>query len=342
MIKNSRNILFRTDANPEIGLGHLSRCVSLALEFKKLNHNVIFVIRNNDTAKEYLAYYELDYIIIDNMIAKKEMQFISKIVEDNKVKIVFIDSYELNSNSVYLNFFKKIKNITVVTIEGFKKYPVQGDIIINPNLFASDKVKFYDQKKSKLLFGINYSLLKPDYLNAALNNKERNNILVTFGGSDSQNATIPILNALKDLKHSILVVIGPFFDERNTERIKQICNLHDNISCFENLTDLKSLYKKSFIAICAAGVTVSELIYFNIPALVYYTSDNQKLIAQKYDGLQLGLNLGDFNDFDNEFLKKKLDLLVCNRYSYFLKNNKKKMKGNPVRRVVEEITDYIK
>ena len=40
------NIFFRTDSSLSIGTGHLSRCINLADELKKMNNNIFFISRN--------------------------------------------------------------------------------------------------------------------------------------------------------------------------------------------------------------------------------------------------------------------------------------------------------
>ncbi|MFW6029999.1 MAG: UDP-2,4-diacetamido-2,4,6-trideoxy-beta-L-altropyranose hydrolase [Halanaerobiales bacterium] len=335
------NFFIRVDANKNIGIGHVSRCISLGLELRRRNHKVIFVSRSDKIIKEILKKYNLQFILLDGTSSiTEEKNIIFNIIKKYKINVGIVDSYELNSSKEYLSFLKGIKNFYLVTIEGYKKYPVQGDVIINPNIFAKDRKYLYNKNESKLLFGPEYTLIKPEYLEVNHKKNDYGNILVTFGGSDPQQMTLPIMQDIKDITRSISIVIGPFYD--NKKEIRVISNAYPNISVYEDLYDLKSLFLNTHLAVCGAGFTVSELIYFNIPSIVYWTVENQKLIAEKYGKLRLGINMGNSKDYDGQKLFQYIKTMFDNQaiYNEFIANNKKIIPDNPIKLVVNELVCF--
>ena len=51
-------VVFRVDSSTQMGLGHLMRCLSLADELKKQNHNITFICRELNGNSIELAKYK--------------------------------------------------------------------------------------------------------------------------------------------------------------------------------------------------------------------------------------------------------------------------------------------
>ena len=333
------NILIRADGNSKIGLGHVSRCISLALELETLGAEVYFLARKNEIVRNFLDEHNINYYLFEFDSIKKEISFITNFVNKNNIQKGIFDSYELNSNECYMYSIHDISNFSVICIEGYKKYPIQADVIINPNLFAKDRLELYDPSQSKLLFGPEYALLRPIYNKVEEKNNQFNNkVLVTFGGGDVKGLTLPVVKSLLEIDNiKIDVVVGPYAEKKET--IKKISKDNTNLNYYYNLTNLLDRYIQADICVCAAGSTVLELIKFNIPILTYSVADNQKLVAKKVEELRLGYNLGQAEEFCEDRLKTKIIEILNNKRQYkkFLMNCENMINSNTTRKVAEEI-----
>ncbi len=321
-------------------MGHLSRCISLALQFITHEGNtVVFAIWANPVAQNYLERYNLPYVCLMKETPKQETLQLQKMIVEGGYQVGVFDSYDLNAHPGYLHFFKRIPEFTVVAIEDNVKYPEQADIIINPNLFGGDRLNLYDPNQSLLLFGPQYALLNPTLL--PQRKTADDSILITFGGSDPQRMTLPVLQAISELGFPCSVIVGPFFEE--TAKIKGYCESFAHLHVHEQVTDLGPFLARSKLAICASGSTIHEAAYLGVPTLTYWTVPNQRLTAEKYGELGLGVNMGAWADFDPGRLNTEVKSLLNNptEYEVMVHRNRKLIDGAGGQRLVKEITRYV-
>ena len=93
-------IAFRVDSSKKIGLGHISRCITLAKEFKKRKIKIVFISKEIDSfSKNILKKFGLKLILINNNQSIKDDSLITAdIIKRKKINLLFLDSYKLDLN----------------------------------------------------------------------------------------------------------------------------------------------------------------------------------------------------------------------------------------------------
>lgn len=336
------NIVFRLDATPEIGMGHLMRCFALSEELTNRKHKCHFL--SNVHSDKVCEKIDKSEVIIEKIStspkSNQDLDYLINFSKINDIDWVVTDHYDINSE-----YIKKIKanGFKVLSIDDISQIYYACDLVVNQNI-GSDRLEFDADDNTKLLLGPKYVMLRDELLRGkekvVRENVER--ILVTLGGIDYDNLTLKVLELLTEFIEKnieIIVVFGPLNKIDGDFESKIIKLDKHNIRVVFSPENIADIYKESDIAISAGGSSCYELAYFGIPNLIITVSNNQLNIAKEFDKEKIGIYLGDGNKFETKKWKKKISELIDN---YDLR---KKMSQNGKELIdgkgKEKIVDYL-
>jgi spore coat polysaccharide biosynthesis predicted glycosyltransferase SpsG len=139
-------------------------------------------------------------------------------------------------------------------------------------------------------------------------------VLVTLGGADTDNVTLKVIKALKQITISSLevkVVVGPA--NPNKETLEQEVASKPNFKLLENVTNMPELMAWADLAVSAGGSTCWEMAYMGLPNIVIVLADNQRLIAEKLHEFGAVLNLGWNTKLSVENIMQAVDLFLFSK-----------------------------
>ena len=263
-----KRIIFRIIGNPEIGMGHIYRALTLAHEIN--DHEIIFLCTeeeklavNKITGKEY----KVESVHTDALIKR---------IRELKPALVVNDC--LDTSSKYVSALAK-SNIKTLNFEDFGTGSKLADIVIN---------ELFDVPLSKgknIKWGKDFMFLREEFFSSKPNQwrKSVNSILVTFGGSDPRNLTLRILKKIlpwcREKSLSVRVVVGTGY--QHLEALNPIITKFSDVVSFTNSTGVISdLMENCQIAICGNGRTVYELSHMRIPGIVI--SHHERELSHKF------------------------------------------------------------
>ena len=288
----------KTDANEDIGSGHLQRCLNLA-EFLKSEHDVTFLFCNtsnliiNEVKKNFKT-----IVFQDN---KNLLDKIKKNLKKNKYNFLILDDYSTNYTweKAINNHFSKV---LIIGDHLNKKH--YCDFYLNQNVIDDKSQKSLLKKFSsiKCLLGPKYALLDKNYLRYA--KKEKNqiylkNIIISFGGSDKENLTDKVLSILSQRKFNqfkIKVAIGRNYQYFNDLSKKYKSN--NRIIFYKGLNSLAKINHNSDLSIGAGGISTWERLCLSLPSLVFLVSDNQKVTINALRKKNFIIYAGKIKKFD--------------------------------------------
>lgn len=305
---NNLQVSFYTEAGSKRGMGHLIRCYTIYQKFKDMGIKSAFFL-DSDVDYRY-KFNDIEYF------KWEEFTF------DNKVNILFIDSYKADIE-LYNKISKCVKVPVYIDDYGRLDYP--RGLIIN---FAPEARKFFKSRKDNYhyLLGLDFIPLRKEFLDT--NIKKENQLFIMLGGSDIANLSLEMIDILKNVDIKKIIV-------SNNELIKKKLSNYKNVEVLYKPNDIE-LIKKMLIskfAISTASMTIYELAYCQIPTIILAVDKNQELGAKQLIKYNLAVSFIDIKSitWKNNMLIKVNELIKSNLPS----NNI--VDGRGTQRIVDKI-----
>jgi spore coat polysaccharide biosynthesis predicted glycosyltransferase SpsG len=199
------------------------------------------------------------------------------------------------------------------------RHSVHADILLNPNFGASAAIRA-DGAGTTVLAGGAYAMLRPEF--AVWRRRFRSirtvarKVLVTMGGSDPENITQRVIEALTRLGAPGLetkVVAGPANPHVKTLE-KVIASSKLPIQLLIDVPDMAALMGWADLAVSDVGSTCWELACLGVPAIVLAATQQQLRIAGDIESSGIAQNMGWHAAVPVDRLAAALDVLL---YSSF-------------------------
>lgn len=301
-------IYIRADANPNIGMGHIMRCLSIADAASNLDQDITFILAD-DRVLDLVQSRGYTGIILNtdyrNMDAELDRW------PPVSFDVIIVDSYFVTES--YLKFLKS-KTEKLVYIDDLASFHYPVDILVNYNAYGimlnyHSLYNEADVQEPYFILGPTYAPLRSMFrgLEKKIQPKTVKNVLISTGGADSEHIALSIVKA-KPSDYTYHLLIGALNSDK--EEIRKLAAEQESIVLHENVSDTKSLICSTDIAVSAAGSTLYEICACGIPLITYILADNQIPGAEAFEKLSLSINLGDIRNVD-ESASKILTAINC-------------------------------
>ena len=270
-------ILFRVDAGPIIGLGHLQRCLSLATALRRNDVTCLFLTNDEPTIVDRIARFDFKGYILTACeswgTADLEQTLATAAVEG--CSTIIIDSDYEGAN--YLSQLRSA-GYFVVAIEDTTPHSFPCHLVINGDAHARQLSYSSPFKDTRFLLGPEYSILRHEFWDGwhRLLPEDIDNILVILGGADPYNIMPKVIKSLDTLPgtFSITAIVGPFF--KNLAEIQAVSKQAQHSIIFvQNPDSVRDLMIQANIAVSAGGQTLYELACVGCPTIAIRIAANQ-------------------------------------------------------------------
>ncbi len=310
-MKLKKELWIRADANKQIGIGHMMRCLTLAEAAKEKGIRTLFFTADEEGAA-LLKERGQAYRVLHTDFADMEAEFpvLCKAMEEEQrqndsTQVVFlVDSYQITER--FLELLKQKlqqEGSRLALFEDYGNVPYKVDILINYNIYGEDFS--YEKNAPVSLLGCAYMPLRKVFCEQTYEVREKaERLLVCTGGSDPLRIAETLVGRLlSQTDFCLYVVCGRFSESLSKLReleerfqTKKVCGEREG----ENgrlrvCTDVKEMWKlisRCDIAVSAAGTTLYELCAVGVPTVCFSFADNQILpglsFAQKTDVFYAG------------------------------------------------------
>ena len=176
-----------------------------------------------------------------------------------------------------------------------------ADLVLNQNVHASEAMYGNRDGHTSFLLGPRFAMLRRDFkpwikYERVINPNGRN-VLVTMGGSDPDNVTAIVLDALRMVTVDgvkIVAVLGG--SNPHVDSVEQIANQSPSIRFLTDASNMPELMAWADVAVAAAGSTCAEMSLLGLPAILIDLAGNQTPVAQELHRRQAAVHIGSSKD----------------------------------------------
>lgn len=302
-------ILFRADGNPQVGSGHIMRCLSLADAFRDMGQAVIFATADN-SFQDIIRKRGYECVVLHTQYdaMEDELSVLIPLLQKLHPSCILLDSYFVTPG-----YMAAVRNETpLVYIDDQNAFDYPADLVVNYMLYGG-KLN-YPQNKQYLL-GPKYALLRKEFQNVPRHQLQEHvkNVLLSTGGADSEHVALRCAQYLRERPADGItyhVVLGAM--NQDVAEIEGLTDGCAHIVLHRNVPDMRSLMLQCDAAISAGGTTLFELCACGVPTVTYVLADNQIMNAASFEEAGLMLNAGDIRENDRfaEVIFGQLEVLT--------------------------------
>ena len=301
-----------------MGTGHVMRMLALAQAWRDAGGEVTFVLARSTPAVEEILVREgirILHIVSEPGSMDDAGETLSLLGSLRPVWVV-LDGYHFLSQ-----YQRRIRDagFHLLFIDDYGHAPpYSADIILNQNISAVPVLYTEREPHTRLALGTRYVLLRREFLEWPATGRglpdAARNILVTFGGSDPDNATGSVLEAVEEsnLQGINLTVVVGFANRHAGDLESTVRHSKTPMRIITGAMNMPELMAGAHIAFSGGGTTCWELIHMGVPSIVIELAENQHPIASELGRRGIIQNLGDIRNITRELISTTLENMVRN------------------------------
>ena len=288
--------LLITNAGPDIGGGHLSRCLALsqALAARGVVCSWVF----NENALPQAGALGMEGIIYLRDIFCRESINIAQ-----EADFVVVDSY-----LAPVDFFSGISRAAkLVVIDDLHDRGAEffASVVINYGFGASGEL--YGSLDCRYLLGPSYALLRKEYW--TLEPEDGRNVLFVPGAADVAGTALDIASWWSEAHPPLAIALGPLVPESRCRAVNEIAGGRGNVRIFRSAADFPAILSRAGSVICTASVTAYEALAMRKKTAVFFVAANQDKLGGLLAGMGAAYNIGKWGSSSREEIENAISFV---------------------------------
>lgn len=301
------SVLLRCDASPEIGAGHMTRCLALAEAFHAAGWRVVFAARRG-TAAMLRAASAIDFSLHELECGVREEPALLRKDYPNGVDLLVVDHYGRESyfEQACRGWARQILVLDDATGRNHDCDFLVDAAASNGAIYTGCVPDF-----ARVLFGPAYALVRRSFIKRRAEALRRRDgrrpkrILISFGATDPGNVTTVAIDALAALNESLEITVALSSCAPHVDEVRSRGGGHIQIVTDAEMSELMT---EADLAIGAPGATSYERAVLGLPSIVVTLSDDQRGVARRLIAAGAAINAGEFD----KHLNARVSLLAKN------------------------------
>ncbi|HYM79310.1 MAG TPA: UDP-2,4-diacetamido-2,4,6-trideoxy-beta-L-altropyranose hydrolase [Candidatus Dormibacteraeota bacterium] len=311
-------LVIRADASAGIGAGHVMRCLALAQAWQDAGGRVIFALASGaDQVGNRLRTENMDVAEISATPGTADdATQTSELCRKLRSPWLAVDGFHFSAE--YRQGVRNAVSRLLLFDDHGEFAPYRCDVVLNTNPYASEELYPQPAAPARYLLGPAYGLLRREFLKRRPQRSEvpsvARSVLVTFGGSDPNNVTLQVIQALAllgDLGLETTVVVGAANPHRST--LETAAQRASNLRLLYNPENLPDLMPAMDLAISAGGGTCYELAFLGVPMFLITMAQNHERTVEAWGQRGAAVNAGWFRELNSERLAARLREVIGNQ-----------------------------
>ncbi|WP_158272104.1 UDP-2,4-diacetamido-2,4,6-trideoxy-beta-L-altropyranose hydrolase [Marinicauda salina] len=300
-------VLFRCDARPDLGGGHVMRCLALADALERKGARIGFSV-NEGATRVAPALRRAGHAI-----AVAPETRLAPAPWDGPSDLIVVDCYDIDAG-IEQDFRRMTRRIAV--IDDLADRAHDCDLLLDQN-YGKDAARYAGlvPDHAALLLGPDYALLRPEFAarrDESLARRRRpslERVLVSLGLTDVGGVTARIVDALLGADPEIAVDAVIAAGAASRETLEERSRAEPRLSLHLDAADMAELMTRADLAVGAGGGTALERCALGLPSLVTVLADNQADLAASLDAAGAAIGVGrDDGDLGERIAKCLVDL----------------------------------
>ncbi|WP_128926868.1 UDP-2,4-diacetamido-2,4,6-trideoxy-beta-L-altropyranose hydrolase [Bradyrhizobium guangxiense] len=295
-----QRVVFRVDASVQMGMGHLTRCLTLANALAERGAKSCFLLRSHaaglrafvegcghdvrllsdppggrpetDDAGPYADWLPTTW----RQDAEQTSQAMDRI---GAADWLIVDHYALDFR---WESACRRDALRILAIDDLANRQHDCDVLLDQNLVREMHTRYKDRvaETCTQLLGPRYALLRPDFTQQrrllTARSGQIGRILVCYGGSDPTNETAKAVRAIASLATpsvKVDVVVGP--TNPHAHAIVQLCSGLSGARVYRGADNIAELMRRADLSIGAGGGMSWERCCLGLPAVAGDIAENQ-------------------------------------------------------------------
>ena len=272
--------LFRCDASPLIGAGHVMRCLALAEWLREAGWRIGFAVgKETVPTVPTLAASGFRLCVLSDEEPEPEAL---RQQASGRADLLIVDHYK--RNAAFETSCRSFAN-KILVLDDATGRDHDCDIVVDAAASNEECYAGHVPAHARVLTGLAYALVRRSFVThremslARRDGRPVQEILVSCGATDPGNATAAALDSLDDVADNISSIVVLSSRAPNIDAVRK--QLHGKARLLTDVQDMAELMTNADLAIGASGSTAYERAVVGLPSILVTVADNQRGIARQ-------------------------------------------------------------
>lgn len=305
--------IVRTDADTRIGLGHLSRCLTLAQAIMAQGAVVEAAITDPApaVAAKILAAGLGLAPLPPGLGQAADLDWLIDRIKRQGALGAILDGYQFTQ--AYLDGLAQA--VCCLFFDELMAFDFKTALVLNQNFYARP-VDYRRASGTELLLGPAYAVLRQEFTAARPTGGRSHpptatRLFLNFGGSDPSDLTTRALQGLQGSarRYHIKVVLGAANPFAANVRAAAAAGPHQ-VDILTDIANMAEVMNWADLALSASGTTTLEMCCLGLPSVLVIQVENQRRIGEAMGARGLAVQLGWWEEVDGEMMRRAVDELA--------------------------------